>query len=34
MFKYARLGPSSLHTGRYHHEQQPLNQPLPTNTAA
>ncbi|MBI0327250.1 cytochrome ubiquinol oxidase subunit I [Burkholderia plantarii] len=23
MFKYARLGPSSLHTGRYHHEQQP-----------
>jgi cytochrome d ubiquinol oxidase subunit I len=33
MFKYARLGPSSLHTGRYHHEQ-PLNQPLPTNTAA
>ncbi|HEY1610050.1 MAG TPA: cytochrome ubiquinol oxidase subunit I, partial [Paraburkholderia sp.] len=23
MFKYARLGPSSLHTGRYHHEQSP-----------
>ena len=23
MFKYARLGPSSLHTGRYHHEQPP-----------
>jgi cytochrome d ubiquinol oxidase subunit I len=22
MFKFARLGPSSLHTGRYHHEQQ------------
>ncbi len=22
MFKYARLGPSSLHTGRYHHERQ------------
>lgn len=21
MFKYARLGPSALHTGRYHHEQ-------------
>ena len=21
MFKFARLGPSSLHTGRYHHEQ-------------
>ena len=21
MFKYARLGPSSLHTGRYHHER-------------
>jgi cytochrome bd ubiquinol oxidase subunit I len=21
MFKYARLGPSSLHTGRYFHEQ-------------
>ncbi len=20
MFKFARLGPSSLHTGRYHHE--------------
>ena len=35
MFKYARLGPSSLHTGRYHHEQrQPLNQTLPSNTAA
>ncbi|SNY92701.1 cytochrome bd-I ubiquinol oxidase subunit 1 apoprotein [Cohaesibacter sp. ES.047] len=23
MFKFARLGPSSLHTGRYHHEQTP-----------
>jgi cytochrome d ubiquinol oxidase subunit I len=34
MFKYARLGPSSLHTGRYHHEQQPLKQPLPTHPAA
>jgi cytochrome bd ubiquinol oxidase subunit I len=22
MFKYARLGPSALHTGRYHHEQE------------
>ena len=22
MIKFARLGPSSLHTGRYHHEQQ------------
>ncbi|WP_312060593.1 hypothetical protein, partial [Pantoea septica] len=21
MFKFARLGPSSLKTGRYHHEQ-------------
>jgi cytochrome d ubiquinol oxidase subunit I len=21
MFKYARLGPSSLHTGKYHFEQ-------------
>jgi cytochrome d ubiquinol oxidase subunit I len=21
MFKYARLGPSSLHSGRYHFEQ-------------
>ena len=35
MFKYARLGPSSLPTGRYHHEQpapdRALNQPLPTN---
>ncbi|MBB5441662.1 MULTISPECIES: cytochrome ubiquinol oxidase subunit I [unclassified Paraburkholderia] len=34
MFKYARLGPSSLHTGRYHHENgQPVTQPL-SNTAA
>jgi cytochrome d ubiquinol oxidase subunit I len=34
MFKYARLGPSSLHTGRYHHEtEQPLNQPLPITPA-
>jgi cytochrome bd ubiquinol oxidase subunit I len=34
MFKYARLGPSSLHTGRYHHEnEQPVTQPL-SNTAA
>ncbi|MBB5466374.1 cytochrome d ubiquinol oxidase subunit I [Paraburkholderia sp. CI2] len=34
MFKYARLGPSSLHTGRYHHEiGQPVTQPL-SNTAA
>lgn len=24
MFKYARLGPSSLHTGRYHHEKSPV----------
>ena len=23
MFKFARLGPSSLHTGRYHHEARP-----------
>jgi cytochrome d ubiquinol oxidase subunit I len=22
MFKFSRLGPSSLHTGRYHHERQ------------
>jgi cytochrome d ubiquinol oxidase subunit I len=28
MFKFARLGPSSLHTGRYHHEQ-----PLTAGTA-
>jgi cytochrome d ubiquinol oxidase subunit I len=21
MFKFARLGPSSIHTGRYHHER-------------
>ncbi|MBC8746919.1 MULTISPECIES: cytochrome ubiquinol oxidase subunit I [Paraburkholderia] len=34
MFKYARLGPSSLHTGRYHHEnEQPVTRPL-SNTAA
>jgi cytochrome d ubiquinol oxidase subunit I len=32
MFKYARLGPSSLHTGRYHHER-PLDQPLATKPA-
>jgi cytochrome d ubiquinol oxidase subunit I len=25
MLKYVRLGPSSLHTGRYHHEQAGLN---------
>lgn len=24
MIKFARLGPSSLHTGRYHHEQEPV----------
>ena len=29
MFKYARLGPSSLHTGRYHHEQ---DKPAPALT--
>ena len=28
MFKFARLGPSSLHTGRYHHEA-----PLSAGTA-
>jgi cytochrome d ubiquinol oxidase subunit I len=28
MFKFARLGPSSLHTGRYHHER-----PLTAGTA-
>jgi cytochrome d ubiquinol oxidase subunit I len=22
MFKFARLGPSSIHTGRYHHEHE------------
>ncbi|MCC8392070.1 cytochrome ubiquinol oxidase subunit I [Paraburkholderia sp. MMS20-SJTR3] len=34
MFKYARLGPSSLHTGRYHHEiEQRASQPL-SSTAA
>jgi len=27
MFKYARLGPSSLHTGRYFHEQDLNAQP-------
>jgi len=29
MFKYARLGPSSLHTGRYFFEK---NQPTATHT--
>jgi len=35
MFKYARLGPSSLHTGRYHHETPPdqPSKPLTTRTA-
>ncbi|WP_118180842.1 cytochrome ubiquinol oxidase subunit I [Paraburkholderia phosphatilytica] len=34
MFKYARLGPSSLHTGRYFHEQKPLaDTALPRSTA-
>lgn len=27
MFKYARLGPSSLHTGRYHFERSPRSSP-------
>jgi cytochrome d ubiquinol oxidase subunit I len=30
MFKYARLGPSALHTGRYHHETQPVAAPMST----
>jgi cytochrome d ubiquinol oxidase subunit I len=30
MFKFARLGPSSLHTGRYHHEQQQGGDPALT----
>jgi cytochrome d ubiquinol oxidase subunit I len=35
MFKYARLGPSSLHTGRYHHESPPPGQPSkPLSTTA
>ncbi len=37
MFKYARLGPSSLHTGRYHHElekQDKLAAAVPGNTPA
>jgi cytochrome d ubiquinol oxidase subunit I len=34
MFKYARLGPSSLHTGRYHHEQDGRAAALPANTVA
>ena len=34
MFKYARLGPSSLHTGRYHHEQDGRTAALPANTVA
>ncbi len=33
MFKYARLGPSSLHTGRYYHEQR-AKTPVGANTAA
>ena len=36
MFKYARLGPSSLNTGRYHHESPPIPQaskPLTTTAA-
>ncbi|ACC69492.1 cytochrome ubiquinol oxidase subunit I [Paraburkholderia phymatum] len=33
MFKYARLGPSSLHTGRYHHEQS-TQAAIGANTAA
>ncbi|MBN3759118.1 cytochrome bd-I ubiquinol oxidase subunit CydA [Paraburkholderia sp. Tr-20389] len=33
MFKYARLGPSSLHTGRYHHEQS-AQTGIGANTAA
>jgi cytochrome d ubiquinol oxidase subunit I len=32
MFKYARLGPSSLHTGRYHHEL-PGEQPVGVKSA-
>jgi cytochrome d ubiquinol oxidase subunit I len=29
MFKFARLGPSSLKTGRYHHETlKPSSQPV------
>jgi cytochrome d ubiquinol oxidase subunit I len=31
MFKFARLGPSSLHTGRYHFEK---NKPAPTDNSA
>jgi len=38
MVKYARLGPSSLHTGNYHWEQAALNKPaardLPTTSPA
>jgi cytochrome d ubiquinol oxidase subunit I len=36
MFKYARLGPSSLHTGRYHHEpaEPPRSAAASGNTAA
>jgi cytochrome d ubiquinol oxidase subunit I len=33
MFKYARLGPSSLHTGRYHHERPPQPQASAPTTA-
>jgi cytochrome d ubiquinol oxidase subunit I len=34
MFKYARLGPSSLHTGRYHHELEPQRPLAATHPAA
>ncbi len=31
MIKYVRLGPSSLHTGRYHFERQPSVRPAPSH---
>jgi cytochrome d ubiquinol oxidase subunit I len=34
MFKYARLGPSSLHTGRYHDEEEPPSEPVKTASVA
>jgi cytochrome d ubiquinol oxidase subunit I len=33
MFKYARLGPSALHTGRYHFEQEASTGAAPLSTA-
>ena len=34
MFRFARLGPSSLHTGRYHFEQEDKSTTTPPATPA